>query len=311
VILRRLQLDRVPGNVRENVVCSPRMTTVYVNGEYLPRDRALIPIDDRGLSFGDGIYEGVRAIEGRLFEWDDHAERMASGLAGLRIDFGRDRVVALGDVCLRLLRDNDLDHGEAFLYLAVTRGAAPRTHHFPPAGTPPTVLVTATRLVPRRDLRQDGGAAITFEDLRWARCDWKTLNLLGSVLARQAAAEAGAYEAILLRDGIVTEGAATTVFGVVDGELRTHPLSPRILPGVTRKVVLDCARELRIALREDAMTEAELRRAEELFLCGTSTDIIPVISLDGKPVAAATPGPVTVRLRQALDARLYEIPSDL
>lgn len=281
------------------------MTTVYVNGEYLPRDRAFVPIDDRGLTFGDGIYEGVRAIEGRLFEWDAHAERMASGLAGLRIDFARDRVVALGDVCRRLLRDNELLSGEAFLYLAVTRGAAPRTHHFPPAGTPPTVLVTATRLVPRRDLRQNGAAAITFEDLRWARCDWKTLNLVGSVLARQAAAEAGAFEAILLRDGIVTEGAATSVFGVVDGVLRTHPLSRHILPGVTRQVVIDCVRELRIALREDPMTEAELRGAEELFLCGTSTDIIPVISLDGQPVAAATPGPITARLRDALDARLY------
>lgn len=302
---RRLPLDPVPGGARENMVCSPRMTTVYLNGEYLPRDRALVPIDDRGLTFGDGIYEGVRAIEGRLFEWDAHAERMAGGLAGLRIDLGRDRVLALGDVCLRLLRDNDLLHGESFLYLAVTRGAAPRTHHFPPAGTPPTVLVTATRLVPRRDLCQGGGAAITFEDLRWARCDWKTLNLVGSVLARQAAAEAGAHEAILLRDGIVTEGAATTVFGVVDGVLRTHPLSRRILPGVTRQVVIDCVRELRIALREEPMTEAELRRADELFLCGTTTDIIPVISLDGRPVASATPGPITVRLCQALDARLY------
>jgi D-alanine transaminase len=281
------------------------MPTVYVNGEYVARERALIPIEDRGLTFGDGIYEGVRAIDGRLFEWDAHADRMADGLSGLRIDFGRDRVAALEAVCLQLLRDNDLSDGEAFLYLAVTRGAAPRTHHFPPAGTPPTVLVTATRLVPRRDLRQRGGTAITFEDLRWQRCDWKTLNLIGSVLARQAAAEAGAYEAILLRDGLVTEGAATTVFAVVDGVLRTHPLSRRILPGVTRQVVIDCVHEQRIALCEDPITEAELRRADELFLCGTSTDIIPVIALDGAPVAAGIPGPVTVRLREALDARLY------
>jgi D-alanine transaminase len=281
------------------------MTTVYLNGEYVPRERALIPIDDRGLIFGDGIYEGVRAIDGQLFEWKAHAERMVHGLAGLRIDFAADRVFALDQVCQRLLRDNDLLLGDAFLYLAITRGAAPRTHHFPPPGTPPTVLATATRLVPRRDLRQSGGAAITFDDLRWARCDWKTLNLIGTVLARQAAAEAGAYEAILLRDGIVTEGAATSVFGVIDGLLRTHPLSPRILPGVTRKVVIECIRERRLPLREDPMTEAELRRADELFLCGTSTDIIPVISLDGRPVATAAPGPITNQLREALDARLY------
>jgi D-alanine transaminase len=283
------------------------MTIVYVNGEYLPRDRALIPIEDRGLLFGDGIYEGVRAIGGQLFEWKAHAERMVDGLAGLRIDLASDRVFALDQVCQRLLHDNDLLQGDAFLYIAVTRGAAPRTHHFPPPGTPPTVLATATRLVPRRDLRRKGGAAITFDDLRWARCDWKTLNLIGTVLARQAAVEAGAYEAILLRDGIVTEGAATSVFGVIDGVLRTHPLSPRILPGVTRKVVIECIHELEIPLREEPMTEAELRRAEELFLCGTSTDIIPVISLDGTPVADATPGEITVELREALDARLYSV----
>jgi D-alanine transaminase len=281
------------------------MTIVYVNGSYVERERAAIPIEDRGLVFGDGIYEGVRAIGGRLFEWPAHAERLTAGLAGLRIALGPERVAELEGVCLRLLRDNDLAHGEAFLYLVVTRGVAPRTHHFPPPGTPPTVLVTATRLVPRRDLRQDGAAAITFEDMRWARCDWKTLNILGSVLARQAAAEAGAYEAILLRDGVVTEGAATTVFAVVDGVLRTHPLGRRILPGVTRAVVIDCAREQQIALREEAVTEAELRRAEEILLCGTTTDVIPVIVLDGAPVAQRRPGPITARLRAALDTRLY------
>lgn len=281
------------------------MTTVYVNGEYIAKERASIPIEDRGLIFGDGIYEGIRAIDGKIFEWQSHADRMASGLAGLRIDFGAQRVAELEAVCLRLMRDNDLMRGDVFLYLVVTRGAAPRTHHFPPAGTPPTVIVMASRLVPQRDLRQHGGKAITFEDMRWSRCDWKTLNIIGTVLARQAAVEAGAYEAILLRDGVVTEGAATTVFAVVDGMLRTHPLSPRILPGCTRKVVLEIVRELDIAVREQAMTEAELRRAEEIFLAGTTTDIIPVIALDGAPVAGAKPGPITARIREALDARLY------
>jgi len=281
------------------------MTTVYVNGEYVARERAVIPVDDRGFVFGDGIYEGVRAIEGRLFAWEPHATRMANGLAGLRIDVGAARLAELRGVCDRLLRDNGLLAGEAFVYLAVTRGTAPRTHHFPPASTPPTVFVSATPFVPRRDLRQDGCQAITFEDLRWARCDWKTLNLLGSVLARQAAAEAGAYEAILVRDGIITEGAASTVFAVVDGVLRTHPLTQRILPGVTRDVVLACAAELQLAVQEAAVTEAELRRAQEIFVCGTMTDIAPVVTLDGKPVASGTPGPITAALRGALDARLY------
>jgi D-alanine transaminase len=295
------------GDTRGNSVreIEADMTTVYLNGEYMPRDRAMVPVDDRGFVFGDGIYEGVRAIDGRLIEWPAHAARMTSGLAGLRIGFGAERVAELEGVAGRLVRDNGLDQGEAFVYLAVTRGAAPRTHAFPPAGTPPTVFVSATRLVVSREPRQHGVKAITFEDMRWSRCDWKTLNLLGSVLARQAAAEAGAFEAILLRDGLVTEGAATTVFAVIDGVVRTHPLSQRILAGVTRTMVLACARELEVAVREHAMTEHELRHAREIFLCGTRTDITPVIALDGAPVATGTPGPITVRLRDAFEARLY------
>jgi D-alanine transaminase len=281
------------------------MTTVYLNGEYVESGRARVPVDDRGFSFGDGIYEGVRAIEGRLFEWPAHAARMTSGLAGLRIAFGPERVAELGAVAGRLLRDNGLGDGEAFIYLAVTRGAAPRSHGFPPPGTPPTVFVSATRLVRAREPRQHGVTAITFEDMRWARCDWKTLNLLGSVLARQAAVEAGAFEAILVREGLVTEGAATTVFAVVGGVVRTHPLSHRILPGVTRTMVLACAHELAVPVSERAVTEHELRHASEIFLCGTRTDITPVVALDGSPVAAGTPGPITVRLRDAFEARLY------
>jgi len=281
------------------------MTTVYVNGEFVAKDRAQVSVDDRGFVFGDGIYEGVRAIEGRLFEWDAHAARMVNGLAGLRIDFSAERVAALNSVCTRLLSDNGLAGGEAFVYLAVTRGAAPRTHAFPPAGTPPTSFVSTTKFTPRRGQGQNAGKAITFEDMRWARCDWKTLNLVGSVLARQAAVEAGAYEAILLRDGLVTEGASSTVFVVVDGTLRTHPLTHRILPGVTRQVVMACARELHIAVREAAVTLAELRRAQEIFLCGTMTDVMPVVTLDEEPVAAGQPGPITLALREAFEARLY------
>jgi len=279
--------------------------SVYVNGAYLEKDRAMVSVDDRGFTFGDGVYEGVRAIRGRLFHWPAHADRLVNGLRGLRIDLAADQVGALDAVAERLLRDNGLDDGEAFIYIAVTRGAAPRNHVFPAAGTPPTVYVSATRLVVPREQRQRGVAAITHEDLRWARCDWKTLNVLGSVLARQAAAEAGATEAILVRDGVVTEGAATTVFAVLDGVVRTHPPGHRILPGVTRDVVIACAHERGIALREEAFSEAELRVADEIFLCGTTTDVTPIVTLDGRPVAGGTPGPIATQLRLALDERLY------
>jgi D-alanine transaminase len=281
------------------------MTTVYLNGDFIAKDRAAIAVDDRGFLFGDGIYDVVRVIDGQLFEWHAHAERMAHSLAGLRIEIGADRIAALEGVCQRLIHDNGLAGDGATVYLAVTRGAAPRTHGFPPPGTPPTVFVSASRFVERRELKHGGCQAITAEDLRWARCDWKTLNVLGSVLARQAAAEAGAYEAILVRDGLITEGAASTVFAVVDDVVRTHPLSTRILPSVTRKLVLGCAAELGIAVREVAMTQAELLGAAEIMICGTTTDVMPVVRLDGRPVGAGSPGPIATRLRDAFDARLY------
>lgn len=281
------------------------MTTVYLNGEYVPKERAVISVDDRGFLFGDGIYEGVRAVGGQLFEWELHATRLLNGLSGLRIEFGAARIAALKEVCERLVRDNGLAGDEAFVYIAVTRGAAPRTHHFSPPETPPTVYASVTRFVPPRELRQKGAQAITFEDMRWSRCDLKTVNLLGNVLARQAAVEASAFEAILMRDGIVTEGAATTVFAVVGDVLRTHPLGHAILPSVTRAVVLDCVAELKIPLRETAVTEAELRAAQEVFVCGTVTDIMPIVGVDKAPIAAGKPGPITARLREALEARVY------
>jgi D-alanine transaminase len=282
------------------------MTTVYLNGEYVPRERAMIPADDRGFVFGDGIYEGVRSVDGKLFEWDAHATRMLNGLNGIRIDFGAKRLAELKGVCERLVRDNGLAEGDAFLYLQVTRGSAPRTHHFPPVGTPATVYVVATRFVAPQEMREKGAKAVTYPDLRWQHCDWKTVNLLGSVLARQVAVEHGAYEAVLLRDGIVTEGAATNVFGVVNGVLRTHPLNQHILPGITRQVVVELIQEHGITLVETPMSEAELRSADELFLCGTTTDVTPIVTLDGKPVADGIPGPITAKLRESLEARLYQ-----
>jgi len=281
------------------------MTTVYLNGEYLPKERAMVSVEDRGFIFGDGIYEGVRSIEGKMFEWAAHEDRMTNGLAGLRINFGRAKVAELEAVCEKLVRDNGLVDGEAFLYLEVTRGTAPRVHHFPGADTKPTVFVNATKFVAPRELREKGGKAVSFPDMRWARCDWKTVNLVGSVLARQAAQEAGAYEAILHKNGVITEGAATNVFAVIDGTLRTHPLSHSILPGVTRKVVVALARELGIGLVEEPIPEGQLAGASEIFLCGSTTAGMAVVVLDGKAVGSGTPGPITVRLREAFEARMY------
>jgi D-alanine transaminase len=278
----------------------------YLNGQYVPRESAMIPVEDRGFIFGDGIYEGVRAVNGKMFEWAAHAGRMVHGLNGLRIDFNAAQVDALEGICERVVQQNGLEDGEAFLYLQVSRGAAPRAHGFPPAGTPPTVFVAASRLVVPRKMREEGAAAITFPDMRWKRRDWKTVNLLGNVLARQAAAEAGAYEAIMHEDGIVTEGAATNVFAVFDGVLCTHPLTHRILAGVTRKVLMELITELGLPVKEEVIPLARLASADEIFVCGSTTDVTPVVTLDGKRVGNGKPGPMTVKLREAFEARLYQ-----
>jgi D-alanine transaminase len=154
-------------------------------------------------------------------------------------------------------------------------------------------------------MRTKGAKGITYPDQRWARCDLKTVNLLGPVLARQAAAEAGAYEAILHRDGMVMEGAATNCFAVVGGVLRTAPLTNYILPGITRSVLIPLAKELGIACEERAITLRELPGVDELFVCGTTTDVQAIVTLDGAPIGSGAPGPITARLRDAFAAKLY------
>lgn len=279
------------------------MSTVYLNGRFVPKAEAMISVEDRGFIFGDGIYEVVRAIEGRLFAWDAHAERMANGLAGLRINPAGTE--SLRGVCEQLLRDNGLSTGEATVYLQVSRGAAARTHYFPPANTPTTIYAAASRFTPNQEMRAKGAKGITFPDQRWARCDLKTVNLLGPVMARQAASEAGAYEAILHRDGLVTEGAATNCFIVLDGVLRTYPLSNYILPGITRAVLIELIRSAGIRCEERPVPLVDLARASEIFVCGTTTDVQAIVTLDGRPVGDGSVGPITARLREALAARLY------
>lgn len=281
------------------------MNTVFLNGEYLPKDQARISVDDRGFVFGDGIYEVVRVIEGRIFAWAEHASRMARGLGVVRIPFSADDVGGLEAVCNRLVAENDLKAGEATVYMQVSRGAAPRTHYFPPAGTPPTVYASASRFTPSRDMRDKGVKAITFPDFRWARCDLKTVNLMGAVLARQAAHEAGAYEALMIRDGMLMEGAATNAFAVIDGVVRTYPLSNYILPGISRQHALDAARDVGVRVVEEPVTQQQMLAAHELFIAGTTTDIAPIVMLDGKPVGTGAPGPVTRKVQAAFLVRLY------
>ena len=279
---------------------------VYLNGRYVDRTRATVAVDDRGFLFGDGVYEVTRARNGRLFEAARHLRRLERGLDALAVALppALDST-ALLEISERLLRDNRLDDGDATVYLQITRGAAePRTHHFPPAGTPPTVFLSANPLAVPDDVRARGATAITTPDLRWERCDLKTVQLLANVLAKQQAVAAGAFEAILVRDGIATEGASTNLLAVIDGAIRTHPADHRILPGVTREVVLELATELGVSASQAPLSVRELFGASELFLTGTTVDVMPVVQVDGRAIGGHRPGPVARELHAALRARL-------
>jgi D-alanine transaminase len=277
---------------------------VYLNGRYVPDAEATVAALDRGFIFGDGVYEVWRVVRGQLFEPARHQVRLERGLSELRIarptDGTLERLTAIGE---RLLKENKLTDDDATLYVEITRGTAPRTHYFPPAGTAPTLLVMANVFTPS-DTRFTGTRVITQPDVRWLRCDLKTVQLLPNVMARQAATEAGASEAIFVRDGEITEGTHTTIFAVIDGVLRTHPASHLVLPGVTRDVVIELAPDAGVAVQEAAIAVDELSRATELFLTGTTTDVTPVIAVDGRPVGNGSPGPIARALLDRLLERM-------
>lgn len=276
---------------------------VYLNGRYVDEQQASVPVTDRGFLFGDGVYEVVRAVAGELIEAERHVRRMTRGLGALAIGLTDDRVSGLLEVSRTLLRDNGLD-GDALVYWQITRGVAPRTHQFPPGGTAATVLASAGAAVLPHALRARGAAAITTPDIRWARCDIKSVNLLANVLAKQRAVESGADEAIFVRDGVVTEGAVSTVFAVLDGEVRTYPLSNYILPGVTREIILELAVEVGLSVREVPILADELAHVTELFFTSTSNDVMPIVRVDGRAIGTGRPGPIAQQLYAAFAERV-------
>jgi D-alanine transaminase len=279
--------------------------TVYLNGQYLPAEQARTSVLDRGFIFGDGVYEVWRVVEGKLFEHARHDRRLRRGLKALELNVPSKDVDGLTSVAERLLEENELLQGEGTFYVEITRGAAPRAHAYPAAGTAPTVFAMVSRFEVPHAVRAAGTKAITQADVRWLRCDLKTVQLLPNVMAKQQAHLAGAFEAIFVRDGIVTEGTHTSVLGVKNGELRTHPLSPLILPSVTREIILEIAHERGVPVREVPVTIAELYELDELFISGTTTDVTPIVEVDGRRIGAGQPGPVSRTLYAGLQGRLY------
>lgn len=268
---------------------------VYLNGEFLPIEEAKISPLDRGFLFADAIYEVARFHRGKPYRLAEHLERMREGLAVVRIPAD---VAFYPDVARRLLAENGLDSEDAIVYAQVSRGAAPRVHAFPPAGTTPTVFAFTRRSDPPPP--PEGGRAILVPDERWGRCDIKSVMLLPNVLAAQAAKDAGAMDAILVRDGIALEGTKANLFLATGGCIRTAPNGPRILPGVTRGAAIAAARSLGIEVEERAFSVEEMLAAEEAFFASTTLWTYSVVEIAGHRIGDGRPGPIAARLREAL-----------
>jgi D-alanine transaminase len=276
----------------------------YVDGHYGPVSLARVAAEDRGLQFGDAIYEVVAMFAGRPLDWEAHLARLRRGLAALFIE-GVASDAALTHIAQTLWRKARLTDG--LLYIQITRGEARRDHPFPKRSRP-TLILTARSFDFRQRLPQQkaGVAAIALPDQRWLRADLKTTNLLGAVLAKQEAREAGAFEAVFqLPDGTVTEGGSTNVWMVdAAGTLVTHPLSNRLLGGIMRETTMRLAREAQMPVAERPFTLAEARAAPELFLTSTTAPVVPIVSLDGAAIGGGRPGPVAARLAGLLWAEV-------
>ena len=276
---------------------------VWLNGAFVPLTEARVPVEDRGFQFADGVYEVVACFGGAFLDLDAHLARLERSLAALGIPAPTSRA-RLARLCKEVYARNPFE--DAMIYIQITRGVAARAH----AATPPrpTMLVMARALLPPDAHRwQKGVAAITLPDIRWRRCDIKSIALLANVLARREAEARGAYEAFWLDEhGHLLEGAATNAFAVIKGVLVTHPEGPRILGGITRNRVLHLARALGIPVSERPWSPLEPGVAE-IFLTSTTNLVMPVVQLDGRQIGDGRPGPITRRLQAALADHVQQL----
>lgn len=270
------------------------------NDRLVPRSEAKVDIEDRGYQFGDGVYEVIRVYGGRTFYLQEHLLRLEKCAREIGLPLPWD-VSQLAERINQLVEANQLREGT--VYLQVTRGAAPRNHAFPESVQP--VLIAYTSEAPRPvAMLKDGIRTCTLEDIRWLRCDIKSLNLLGAVLAKQEALERGCKEAILVRNGSVTEGSSSNVFIVKNDILYTHPANNLILHGITRAIILKCAEEAGIPVKEETFSVDSLYNADEVFITGTTVEVCPVTQVDDRKIGSGTPGPLTRRLQQAFDEQI-------
>lgn len=272
---------------------------VFINGSYVSDDTK-ISYNDRGIQFGDGVYEVVRVYHGTLFTATEHFERLMRSANEIEITSPY-TVEKYIEICNQLITENEIDNGT--IYIQLTRGDAVRNHWYPTDTQPNILLYTNTAERPMQDLQQ-GVKAITTEDIRWLRCDIKSLNLLGNIMNKQKAVTNGAKEAIQIRNGIVTEGASSNIFIVKDDKIITHPANNFILNGITRRVIKQIADAEGIAFEEFAFDEKALKDADEVFLTSTTQEVMPITEIDGENVNQGQVGPITKQLQSKFDEHI-------
>jgi D-alanine transaminase len=270
----------------------------YVNGEFMPLAEAVVSIEDRGFQFADGVYEVIATYKSRPYAMEEHLQRLERSLKELHIKLN------IREYGLESLVDEGMRRSgfaESMIYIQITRGVAPRHHEFPAADVKPTVVMTIKELQRLPDERYDKGVrVITAADLRWKRCDIKSVSLLANILAKQQAKEAGAFEAFLFDEqGRITEGASTSAFCIRAGTLWATPCGPHILPSITRGILLQLAQKIQLPIRQEFCSLEDYLRADEVFLAGTSAEAIGVVQIDDVIIGDGAPGPITGRLRKA------------
>jgi len=275
------------------------MPTVYLNGHFLPQEDACIPVTDRGFLFGDGVYEVIPAYGGKLFRLSHHLQRLQNSLDGIRL--GNPMTATEWERMLEQLLEHNReaagDTNDQAVYLHVTRGsAAKRDHGFPETVTPTVYAISTPIPATAPAVKANGLAAITLQDFRWQHCDIKAVTLLANVLLRQQAIDAGAAEAILVRDGYAIEGSASNLFVVLDGVIVTPPKDKQLLPGITRDLVLELAEQHKLPWKEATIQVSELERADEIWMTSSTREIVPITQLNGHSVGNGQPGAVWTAL---------------
>jgi len=263
---------------------------VYLNGEFMAKEEARISPNDRGFIFADGVYEVAKYYNGKPFRFDDHLKRLERSLAELEIVYPE--IDSLESIFSELISKNNLQEKHAGVYLQITRGEHKRVHHFPET-IQPTVYAFAYYMPSFTDNLENGIAVITHEDIRWQRCDIKSVSLLPNTMLYNKAVKSGAGECVLIRNGMVTEATHSSVLGVKNGTVITRPLSNLILPGITRKVILEICAANQNPFEEREFSETEMLEMDEIIIAGTGSEVTPAIKVDSSIIGNGKPGKIT------------------